>query len=101
MNRSRASRDLRQWPSASKNRGMEWPQMLMGLKSEGAFLSLDCGQQLAQLERFLQGFHTWILSCDGFQMRGGNCRDDDNGQIRILHPHLLNDLHSINVSRKN
>src|SRR6266567_2593710 len=33
--------------------------------------------------------------------RGGNCRDDDNGQIRILHPHLLNDLHSINVSRKN
>ena len=51
--------------------------------SEEAFLSLDGGKQVAQLERFLQGFHGWIAFCDGFQTRGGNCRDDYNGQIGV------------------
>src|SRR5262249_52433973 len=46
----------------------------------GAFLSLDCGKQGTQLERLLQGPHAWITSCDGLQMRGGNCRDDYKSQ---------------------
>ena len=72
----------------------------MDFLSEGALLSLDSGKQVAQPERFLQGSHAWKAFCDGFQMRGGNCRDDYNGQIRILHPHLMNDVLSSNISRK-
>ena len=72
----------------------------MDLLSEAAFLSLDCGKQVAQPERFLQGSHAWIAFCDGFQMRSGNCRDNYNGQIRTHHSHLMNDLLSSNISRK-
>src|SRR6266702_3378634 len=62
---------------------MTWTERMMDFSSQEALLSLDGGKQVAQLEGFSQCFHAWIASYDGFQMRGSNCRDDYNGQIRI------------------